>query len=183
MSAIELRSDYSNAFVSVSNVFIDEYMADANGEFVKVYLYLLRCMNSNGKSVSISDIADFFDHTEKDVMRALKYWAKQGVLSLSFDDAKNLTGLCLHNLTKSTSAQSIGEVAEVVKSEKPTIDVSQIEVAPLVGDLVDTASSTRTRKADKPATKKATAQNKRKSFFILFSPYGFNIYRIMRLII
>ena len=101
MSVIKLSSDYSCAYVSVSNVFIEEYMADANGEFVKVYLYLLRCMNSSNMSVSISAIADFFNHTEKDVMRALKYWEKQGVLSLSFDGSKNLTGLCLHSLTAS----------------------------------------------------------------------------------
>ena len=45
MAAIELRSDYSCAYVSVPNIFIDQYLADANGEFVKVYLYLLRRMN------------------------------------------------------------------------------------------------------------------------------------------
>ena len=154
MAAIELRSDYSNAFVGVPNVFIDNYMADASGEFVKVYLYLLRSLSGNGTSVSISDIADFFDHTEKDVMRALKYWAKQGVLSLSFDEGKNLTGLCLHDLTKATTASKT--------------ETSSNEIASLVDAPVSTGSSAHAKKADKPssvepkepATKKNVAQKR-----------------------
>ena len=85
MATIQLHSNYPCTYACVPNVFIDEYMADANGEFIKVYLYLLRCMNSNGGSVSISAIADNLNHTEKDVMRALKYWEKVGVLSIELD--------------------------------------------------------------------------------------------------
>ena len=33
---------------SVSNLFIDEYMPNANGEFVKIYLYLLRLVSVHG---------------------------------------------------------------------------------------------------------------------------------------
>ena len=59
MSMIQLKSDYPHNHVSVPRVFIDTYMADANGEFVKVYLFLLRCMGSSGTSdCSISAIAD-----------------------------------------------------------------------------------------------------------------------------
>ena len=34
-------------FTSISNVFLDEYMPKANGEFIKIYLHLLRLMNRN----------------------------------------------------------------------------------------------------------------------------------------
>mgnify|MGYP000110404848 FL=1 len=61
----------------VSNFFIDEYMKDANDAQIKVYLYLLRMMTA-GLTTSVSDIADKFNHTEKDVLRALKYWEKAG---------------------------------------------------------------------------------------------------------
>lgn len=69
----------------VSNAFIDEYMSEANGEFVKVYLYLLRCVSQN-KQVSISVIADKFNHTESDVIRALKYWEKMKLIKLTFNN-------------------------------------------------------------------------------------------------
>ncbi len=61
----------------VANTFIDQYMAAANGEYVKVYLYLLRHQQ---ESVDIDQIADALNHTEADVKRALSYWEKLGVL-------------------------------------------------------------------------------------------------------
>ena len=144
MATIKLRSEHSTAYVSVASVFIDEYMADANGEFVKVYLYLLRCLNANGISVSISAMADFFNHTEKDIMRALKYWEKQQVLTLSFDSEKNLSGLCLCDLSRKAPA---------------TCDPSQIQVAPLVEETPKTAApAPQAKKVDKPA--KATVAKK-----------------------
>ncbi len=67
---------------AVSNAFIDGYMADANGEFVKVYLYLLRLADSRDGDFSVSFLADKLNNTEKDVLRALAYWEKLGLLRL-----------------------------------------------------------------------------------------------------
>ncbi len=64
----------------VANEFIDTYMASANGEYVKVYLYLLRHQNETVDPVSI---ADALNHTEADVRRAVAYWQKMGVLQAS----------------------------------------------------------------------------------------------------
>lgn len=62
----------------VANEFIDRYMAAANGEYVKVYLYLLRYQ---GQVRDLGEIADALNHTEADVKRALGYWVRQGVLA------------------------------------------------------------------------------------------------------
>lgn len=69
-------------------------MKDANDAQLKVYLYLVRLMNAN-LTTSISDMADKFNHTEKDVVRALKYWEKNKLLSLDYDETRNLTGIHL----------------------------------------------------------------------------------------
>ncbi len=99
MSKIQLKSDYPHNHISVPRVFIDKYMADANGEFVKVYLFLLRCMGSSASSdCSISAIADHFNYTEKDILRALKYWEKVGVIGLELNN-NQLVGLCFKDLT------------------------------------------------------------------------------------
>lgn len=95
MAKITLHSDTSTSATSVSNIFIDEYMSDANGEFVKIYLYLLRLMNVPDASFSISSIADKFEHTEKDIKRALSYWERMHLLRLEYDENENLTGVCL----------------------------------------------------------------------------------------
>lgn len=70
-------------FTAVPNYFLDQYMPGANGEFVKVYLYLLR--TEGRESLSISSIADRLKYTEADVMRALRHWEQEGLLQLSFD--------------------------------------------------------------------------------------------------
>lgn len=91
-------------YTAVSNYFIDEYMKDANDAQLKIYLYLLRMMNAQ-LATSVSDIADKFNHTEKDVTRALKYWEKAGLLTLDFDKSKNLVGIHIHDLNDNTSGE------------------------------------------------------------------------------
>lgn len=99
MAAIFLKSDYTDNHIHVPYAFIDKYMADANGEFVKVYLFLLWCMNqSTAFECSISSMADYFNSTEKDILRALNYWEKAGVLTLAFDDKGELNGLSFCDL-------------------------------------------------------------------------------------
>ena len=95
MAKILIHSDSASSATRVSNIFIDEYMSDANGEFVKIYLYLLRLMNAPDSAFSISSIADKFEHTEKDVKRALSYWERMHLLRLEYDTEHNLTGICL----------------------------------------------------------------------------------------
>lgn len=91
---------YSDSYVDstvISNRFIDDYMKDANDAQLKIYLFLVRMMSAN-MPTSVSDIADKFNHTEKDVLRALKYWEKNKLLTLEFDDSKNLSGIRLKDL-------------------------------------------------------------------------------------
>lgn len=73
-----MKDRWSVPVTAVANEFIDTYMAAANGEYVKVYLYVLR---HQGKEITIELIADALNHTESDVRRALSYWEKAGVLT------------------------------------------------------------------------------------------------------
>ncbi len=64
----------------LENEFIDHHMVKANGEYVKVYLLLLRHMNRPGGMMSVPEMADILECTENDVRRALRYWKKQELL-------------------------------------------------------------------------------------------------------
>ena len=116
MNRIKIYKDNHMDYTAISNCFIDEYMKDANDAQLKIYLYLMRVMSA-GLSTSISDIADKFNHTEKDVMRALKYWERYKLLSLDFDEAKTLVGIRmeeLHNQTGRNSQESSAPLAPVL---------------------------------------------------------------------
>ena len=62
MGYITISAKNRETYSSISNFFIDYYMTDANGDFVKIYLYLVRLMSSSGP-VAVSDIADHLQVT------------------------------------------------------------------------------------------------------------------------
>ena len=97
MANITLYNDQPASATFVPNIFIDEYMTQANGEYVKIYLYLLRNLNQSAQNVSLSAIADHFDCTERDILRALKYWEKLRLFRLEFDEKQNLAGIRVLN--------------------------------------------------------------------------------------
>ena len=83
MEKILLKRRENGATV-ISNYFIDNYMVKASGEYVKVYLYLLRCLSDTEIQLSIGGMAEALEHTENDILRALKYWAGQEVLTIEY---------------------------------------------------------------------------------------------------
>ena len=98
MARLKIYKDKHVDSTVIPNIFIDEYMEDANDTQLKVYLYLIRMLNA-GMATSVSDIADKFGHTEKNVLRAMKYWEKRSLLSLEYDEDKNLVGVQICDLT------------------------------------------------------------------------------------
>lgn len=101
MTAINISSDIATSFTTVSDIFIDQYMPKANGEFVKVYLYLLRATGSGAGIATISEIADHFSNTEADIIRALNYWASEGILQVQTGTDGQIMGINLCSLSVS----------------------------------------------------------------------------------
>lgn len=103
----------------IANDFIDRYMAAANGEYVKVYLYVLRHQH---EKMDVSGIADALNHTEADVRRALSYWEKLGALRMG--PAQN--GIITAGVSRSSRAEQAGQqgVAQPV-----TPSVSELSTA------------------------------------------------------
>lgn len=95
MSDVLLRAAGADRMTSVPNVFIDSYMKGANGEYVKVYLYLLRCLGDSDMDFSVAGMADALDHTQRDISRALSHWEKAGLLRLEYTADGELSGICL----------------------------------------------------------------------------------------
>ena len=143
MSSLILSTESSEGYTSVSNIFISEYVPGANGEFVKVYLYLLHLMSLRSNNISISLLADTFNQTEADIMRALRYWDSLDVISLSFNGPGNglsnivlrdikHTGQAANTMADPIAAQSASVNStssyqtETVRAAKP--DIKQTEV-------------------------------------------------------
>lgn len=86
MDKIILKNTLHHTTTILPNEFIDHYMIKADGEYVKIYLLILRLMNQN-LPVQIDQLADTLELTQKDIIRALKYWEKEGLLELEDSSA------------------------------------------------------------------------------------------------
>lgn len=86
--AFTVSSDKEQSYTRISNNFIQSYMAAANGSYVKLYLYLQMlcqhpdspCARAANETAAVKELADKMECTEGDVLRALRYWKKQGLL-------------------------------------------------------------------------------------------------------
>lgn len=132
MARIKIYKDNYVDSTVISNRFIDEYMKDANDAQLKVYLYLLRMLNAN-QATSVSDIADQFNHTEKDVIRSLKYWEKQGLIILEYDEDKTPIGIRMCDLDAPVpsvkSPTSVASAPRVLQA-KSALKEATTEVSP-----------------------------------------------------
>ena len=90
---ITLLYNVQNEVTVLPNKFIDEYMIKADGEYVKIYLLILR-LQGMGLPVDVERIADHLELTRKDVLRALSYWEKAGILQTgaASETAATVTG-------------------------------------------------------------------------------------------
>ena len=140
MSSLTIYKDGYMDMTPISNLFIDYFMKDANDAQIKVYLYLIRMMNAN-LPTSISDIADQFNHTEKDVLRSLKYWEKNQLITLEFNEAKALTGIHLNDLTRLAGKNEPARESEPAKDTAPAVVSTAPKAVPATPVAVPQAPS------------------------------------------
>ena len=135
MSNIVLRSNYEPNGTFIPNLFIDNYMPAANGAYVKVYLYLLRCTSvryiSDGglKELDISSIADHLDNTENDILRALSYWEKMDIVTLIRDNHDQITSIILNDIYSSHN--------DNLSEDEPAATIEQVHHQPSNSDYED----------------------------------------------
>ena len=107
MGNLTLTTKNNYGYTAISNIFISSFVPEANGEFVKVYLYLLHLISTGNSNISISLLADTFNQTEADIMRALRYWDKLNVISLTFaGNNDSLSNITINDFSSDNSATS-----------------------------------------------------------------------------
>ena len=136
---LTLNNDCLASVTAVPDLFLEQYMPAANGEFVKVYLYLLKLVKDHQQDSTLSSMADFFSCTENDIVRALKYWEKQGLLSLSYTAGESVpTGIAFLPLVRKeesgilpTPESSIsGPIAAAPAVSAVSVEIPQTEQTP-----------------------------------------------------
>lgn len=146
METITVTTKNHETYSSISNFFIDYYMTEADGEFVKIYLYLVRLLNS-GRAITVAEMADHFHLTQEDICQAIRYWIKQGILRLEYTTDKILTGITMLPLTPKAPDRENASLLSLLEED---IDIN----AP-----VQTSKAATKRKGRTAAATKTAADN------------------------
>lgn len=79
------------SYTNLPDVFITEYLAEASGDFIKVYLYMLFLSKYN-KDIKLNDLSKKLALTLNVIQEAIKYWEEKGVIT------KKGTGYIVNNI-------------------------------------------------------------------------------------
>ena len=135
MSTFMLKNTPLN-FTPVSNIFIEKYMPKARGEFVKVYLLMLKYNISSEIGVSSQVLASTLNLLESDIMNALNYWNDEGVIKFVPIDKMNnfsIEFLDLEEDESNVDTESINILDALNNSETTDMlkDIEKILARPL----------------------------------------------------
>ena len=89
------------------DVFFTEYLSQANGDYIKVYLYMI-FLSKYGKEIKINDLSKKLELDFKVIQDAIKYWEENNVIT------KKTTGYIINNLQE----------IELHKLYKPLVSLS-----------------------------------------------------------
>lgn len=156
MNHISIKHKTPGGYTLIPNSFLDYFLADANDIQLKVYLFLLRYL-SEGKDTDICAMADFFNYPEKDILRALSYWEKKKLLSLSLDAHHNITEIIFENFDNIPDTQ-----------EKKVIPASQSSALEVMSNAAFVSPLKEYKKPDYSLEQLAEFQSRESTSEILF---------------
>lgn len=129
MSEINLNVTVNTNATIISNAFIERFINDANASHIRFYLYLMY-YSKNHRSFSISNACDFLDDSERDVIRSINYWEKQGVFKVTRTDKNTITAISISD--PSISGYEAEDTPPAVEETK-TEEIKEEEINPEEG--------------------------------------------------
>lgn len=104
---------------TIPDIFFTQYLPEANGDFIKVYLYIL-FLSKYDKDIKVNDLCKKLGLTLPVIQNALKYWEEQGVLTKKNTGFvfNHLQELELHQLYKPKAALSAEQIQKSAESQK-----------------------------------------------------------------
>lgn len=131
MKTLTLKNRFQINATLLPNDFIDNYMVDANGEFVKVYLFLLRHLDDPCSSITIPTIADCLNNTENDILRAFRYWEKAGLLRVERDSDGRITALELQKTARLGRSEASVKETDTGQTALPKAQPAKAKAVPI----------------------------------------------------
>ena len=142
-----VTNGYNAGATVLANSFIDRFMAEANGTYLKVYLYLLR--HCQGE-ISLRTIADYLDITTNYVLKALKYWHSLALIDYSLNEDEELTELIIHDANMVAGGNNTMQLVKVSDTEDSDAE------ADIKKEVKKAKATTAAKKETKPVAEEAS---------------------------
>lgn len=107
----------------VENIFILEFMANAPGEYIKVYLLGLTMCYHSDEEYSISKMASALSITEDDVKAAYTYWAQLGLIDIL---RRRPFEVRYHNIKKEKMQKNNGDKVSLYSHQPLVLELQRI---------------------------------------------------------
>ena len=115
----------NNLFVSVPYWFICDYMPKAQNGHIKVYLYLLATFSQpDSSTLSFENISQNLDMLYSEVIKALKHWKKEGVIS--FSEVNDEISELAFSVNKPTSVPISKSSKTIIRQTRPEYRTEEI---------------------------------------------------------
>ena len=113
----DVSSLFSNTLIP--DIFFSEYLSEANGDFIKVYLYMIFLSKYN-KDIKINDLSKKLVLPVKTIQDAVKYWEEQGLITKKNTGyiINNIQEIELHKLYKPKTALSADQLQKSTENQK-----------------------------------------------------------------
>ena len=104
MSLYKLNTPFFN-YTLLDNNFIDNFLPKARGEYVKIFILILKYASCGEVGFDSSFLAKNLNLLESDIKNALNYWNDMGVIKLTTIDDK-ISNIEFLKLSESSSVTS-----------------------------------------------------------------------------
>ena len=101
----------------VENIFINEYMPQAPGDYVKVYLYGL-LYSGNGEAMTEKQMSRQLGMTGEKIDQAWAYWERQGLVSRTSSDGTDGYDICFRQMRSLMYGRDMSAGAAREKTEE-----------------------------------------------------------------
>lgn len=112
---------------NLPDIFFTEYLPEASGDYVKIYLYIL-FLSKYDKDIKVNDLCKKLGLPLKVIQDGMKYWEDQGVLTRKNTGyiLNNLQEKELHQLYKPKVALSAEQIQKSAESQKKAKTIEYI---------------------------------------------------------
>ena len=117
LESADLSSLFSNT--SIPDIFFSEYLSEASGDFIKVYLYML-FLSKYDKDIKINDLSKKLVLPVKTIQDAVKYWEDKSLITKKNTGyiVNSIQEIELHKLYKPKTALSAEQLQKSAENQK-----------------------------------------------------------------